>query len=258
MVGRAAAPLSRPLRAALRAALRLDSRPAGRFAPALNGPVPPHWPAGRGPRDSRCLRRGGFAAVPGSAPAARAWGCAARLRRAAPRFAGWESASRRSASPPTSCRPASPSARRVSVGLMASLIPILAAVGCASLRSEFGPSGLPPKAGGRAPKFSTWDAAHRGFAPLLVTGRWGALPFATGLRPCSRLPAGSPRVRPSRLGAGASCRAAARRSLRSLRLAPRSPWRSVATLPPRQAGAAPCWARCARRFPPFEPFGPGG
>lgn len=109
--------------------------------------------------------------------------------------------------------------------------------------------GPPPESGGPRAVPSGRHLAHRGFAPLLVTGRWGALPVTTGLRPCSRLTAGSPRVRPSRLGAGASCRAAALRSLRSLRLVPRSGLLAARFAVVGIPGAAPCWLAFGSRYP---------
>lgn len=270
MVGRAAAPLSRPLRAALRAALRLDSRPAGRFAPALNGPVPPHWPAGRGPRDSRCLRRGGFAAVPGSAPAARAWGCAARLRRAAPRFQRVKIGVRASASPPPF---ASPFLAALGRGFgrpdgLPRFHPSRRPEGPAA--SEFGPifllaaltkksTGLPRGSGGpRAEVFNLGRGApglrpparHRALGRPAVRDGPAALLTAAGRLP-PRRPV-RPRGRSRSPGYGATV------GFASLRLAPRSPLLAARFAAVGIVGAAPCWARCARRYPPFEPFGPGG
>lgn len=269
MVGGAAAPLlTRPLRtgrSALRAALKAPSC-AGFVSPgepwAWTARSLPGWPG-----------RPACPAPLASAPAARAWGCAARLRRAAPRFAGRKSAARRSALPPTSCRPDSPSARRASVGLMAALVFVLRGGRLRLPCSEFGPIFLlaaswrrlrlhhsrsqknrrasPRKAGGRAPKFSTWDAAHRGKPPARDRAVGGPLGRDGRKRPAPssrRLPPSLP-FRPrgrSRSGAGGeTARSAVRPSLRLGAGSPEpSPWPTLGTAGRSQAtsrisGAAP-------------------
>lgn len=265
MVGRAAAPLLRPLRASLRAALRLDSRPAGRFAPALNGPVPPHWPAGRGPRDSCCLRRGGFAAVPGSAPAARAWGPPARLRRLAPRFhrvgigcaavgfAAHHLPPRLAFGSPGFGRPdglpySHPRCGRLrlpSLGVRAVRIALVAAL---PSRCSLRP---PPRNRGAKRRPCGPDARRAGLRPparLCALGRaWlGALRLLATLRATGRLPprqAVPPRGGRVLPGGGATV------GFASLRLAPRSGLLGGRVAPSRIPGAAPCWLAFGSRYP---------